>query len=696
MAEKDPPPAELSKLKRLRSTKQGHLTRQKNYFTAKQGELDLESLEHLLKTIDDLQKGFEDVEEQIVMIDPEYDEVPDEEEIPDSPAAKKFNEDYNSLRIQIVALINAKQLKMKKKEEAVVSSKCRLPKLELPHFDGELTRWMDFKNEFKSLTSDKTLTNVDRFRLLKSALGEKPRQVVASMEISEDNFKDAWSALEKRYENQGLVFRSHINKILSLQGAAGAKVEHYRELLDKSQAHYRAMQKMGSFEHIADNFLISVMLTKLDSKCQLEWEDYTDDEISSWEEFTTFLEKYTSTMEKVQQTRQQIANSPLKSTPPSTTGKKHSHLAATGMNKCYKCNSTAHRLKECVSFLKLSPQERINEVKRLKICLKCLASNHTFKSCRVTCSRCKKPHNTLLHLESLASTNRGDQINSNTSDTTPPSSPTSPQFHTPKTFLSSKDVFEEFEDDNALLASILITVYDEAGRSFPIHAILDSGSTGNICSERLATLIGAKRYKSNIEIGGIGTTSAFSKKRCIIRFSSNCTGKTFEIHASILHRVTENYPAHEFDISSWKIPEKFPLADPEFNKPQEIDLLIGAGLFWSILKPERLVLGPGLPFLQHTEFGYIVAGPLPTFDTQIPKSLNAIRKKSDENESLRELVQRFWEVDTLTDHKDILSPSDQYCEDFFTSTTKRDDTGRYIVRLPFRAPTTELGTSHRK
>lgn len=48
------------------------------------------------------------------------------------------------------------------------------------------------------------------------------------------------------------------------------------------------------------------------------------------------------------------------------------------------------------------------------------------------------------------------------------------------------------------------------------------------------------------------------------------------------------------------------MADPLFFRPQQIDLLIGGDLFYESLGNEKIRIGPGLPFLLKTEFGWVV------------------------------------------------------------------------------------------
>lgn len=113
-------------------------------------------------------------------------------------------------------------------------------------------------------------------------------------------------------------------------------------------------------------------------------------------------------------------------------------------------------------------------------------------------------------------------------------------------------------------------------------------------------------------------------------------------------------------MESWNLPQTVVLSNPNFNKPQKIDLVIGCGLFWSILRPRRLVLRPELPIMQETELGWLIAGPMPSSNAASHETLNAIHKNPAEEDSLKKLVQRFREVDILTDQNEYLSPFDSY------------------------------------
>lgn len=62
-----------------------------------------------------------------------------------------------------------------------------------------------------------------------------------------------------------------------------------------------------------------------------------------------------------------------------------------------------------------------------------------------------------------------------------------------------------------------------------------------------------------------------------------------------------------------------------------------------------------------------------------------------ESPSIEELLKRFW---SFHDNSIILlNPSDQFCEDQYALSTRRDDSGRYFVRLSFKSDPSRLGRS---
>ena len=51
--------------------------------------------------------------------------------------------------------------------------------------------------------------------------------------------------------------------------------------------------------------------------------------------------------------------------------------------------------------------------------------------------------------------------------------------------------------------------------------------------------------------------------------------------------------------------------------------------------------------------------------------------------SLEEEISKFWVVENLP-RKNFVSNSDQFCEELYLKSTSRNESGQYIVSLPFK------------
>ncbi|XP_030767150.1 uncharacterized protein LOC115890927 [Sitophilus oryzae] len=146
--------------------------------------------------------------------------------------------------------------------------------------------------------------------------------------------------------------------------------------------------------------------------------------------------------------------------------------------------------------------------------------------------------------------------------------------------------------------------------------------------------------------------------------------------------ITEEIPQIKFDISHIKIPDNIQLADPKFNIPNNIDILIGASIFYDLIMGESISLGTKQPTLRKTKLGWILSGII--HNKQVNKQIC--------NLSLNKQLTRFWEIEEVP-FKKHFSLEEQYCESYFKETTTRNEDGRFIVKLPHNDSVNKLGDS---
>ncbi|CAG9118509.1 unnamed protein product [Plutella xylostella] len=162
-------------------------------------------------------------------------------------------------------------------------------------------------------------------------------------------------------------------------------------------------------------------------------------------------------------------------------------------------------------------------------------------------------------------------------------------------------------------------------------------------------------------------------------------------HQPELEQLTGELPKSPIDRTQLTIPSNINLADPTFDQPGPIDILIGADCFWDVIGDERKSLGPNKPKLHSSKFGWLIAGPINNTKVDIIHSNHAIVTSMHENTNINEMLTRFWQLEDIPSK---LSPKDSECEKHFKENTVRLDTGRFCVKLPLKDNADCLGNSY--
>jgi Putative peptidase (DUF1758) len=160
-----------------------------------------------------------------------------------------------------------------------------------------------------------------------------------------------------------------------------------------------------------------------------------------------------------------------------------------------------------------------------------------------------------------------------------------------------------------LLATAVVNVRDSGGGLQPCRVLLDSGSQSSFITENCMQRLGLKRTKANHHISGIGQTTV-GKTRGMVNLSIHSRLNEFEINveALIYTQLTSNLPNIPIPIDDWGFLKHLKLADPEFNTPGPIDILLGADAFEDVVGEVKIHGPPGMPTARSTEFGWILSG----------------------------------------------------------------------------------------
>ncbi|KAF2891474.1 hypothetical protein ILUMI_14699, partial [Ignelater luminosus] len=290
-------------------------------------------------------------------------------------------------------------------------------------------------------------------------------------------------------------------------------------------------------------------------------------------------------------------------------------------------------------------------------------------------------HHTLIHLE----VNKANEtipipqqiVNKNTiTDTSNKTNST--------TCLSSSTL-----NAQTLLSTAMVKVNDTEHNSHQIRVLLDSASQSNFVSEGLCDKLKLKKIPIAMNVIGIGQGTINISHKVMLTFYSCCNNYKGTISCLVVPQISSALPTHTFNQNAIEIPPNIKLADPRFNESRPIDVLLGAGIFWSLLSVGQIKVNQLI--LQKSKLGWLISGEL-VIQRYISDQTRASFLSLNE---LDHKLERFWQVDEFTSNDHILTDNEEYCEDYFRKTTTRDEAGKFIVKIPFKPSVhNELGNSY--
>lgn len=182
-------------------------------------------------------------------------------------------------------------------------------------------------------------------------------------------------------------------------------------------------------------------------------------------------------------------------------------------------------------------------------------------------------------------------------------------------------------------------------------------------------------------VGNVESTRACGSVSLTFKSLSSSYPKFFA-EALIIDVIAGIHP--EIELPKHLIPFSLPLADPAFNKPGPIDILLGADVCGAIFGTDKVELTSCGLTAFNSALGYLIFGPVPGVAAVQPGPQAAV--------SLSQVVEKFWQVEEPPEPPKR-DPRDDECEKIFKSTTTRDSLGRFTTRLPFLSDRPTLGDS---
>lgn len=645
---------------------------------------------NLLVRIKDIEKQRDDFVESYIILETSKSEELNLTDLENK--YKSFMNMYFEIHTNYLAVFPPKEDSIKTSNSHGFS----LPKISLPTFSGGITEWINFINTYDAIIhNNESLSDIHKMHYLLGALSGDALNIIKHLPVSAINYPIAYNLLRDRFHNKRIIADRHVENIIS---CPIIKKDSLRSVVNVLKENIQALEALHFPTDQWSFLLLHIVLKKIPDDLRTNFEIMGHkDEIPSFSQLLSFLESQCKIYESVHEYG--VKNQAPKAKP----NRLLNSFVSTQKSVCLICKG-GHFLSKCDQFLKLQPPARFDVVKKYKLCQNCLSAQHLVKNCssRFNCFQCHKNHHSLLHF-SRDVNRQAHASNSNNFDNTsrqevldsPPdtidpivsaitaTTPPLERFNNPNVLSSSSQ-------SSVLLATAIVEARDKKGNFHKVRVLLDCASQANFISNDCAIRLGLDCSNKKIPIRGIGQLSAIAHKGLVkCRIRPLCSNELFDADFVVLSSICAQLPSSPIRRGDWDHLKNLTLADPNFDKPSTIDILLGAGLFSSVLRSGRVVGKSNEPIALNTAFGWILMG---NVDHSVSPVMNSFLTTSES--TIETILKTFWEIEDLPNHPSPLSTEELLCEKIFSTQHYRDDAGRYVVPLPFREVKSALGDSY--
>lgn len=576
----------------------------------------------------------------------------------------------------------------------------KLPKIQLPTFNGEVLKWTTFWQQFESCVDSKSdLASVVKFSYLVGQLKGDAKTVLDGLPVTNENYEAAKKIVKNRYGRRELLIFTHVQALLSLTTTNDTSkliVFH-----DKLLANVRALDSLGIKAEHFGVILTPIIISRVPQCIRDEWSKESEGKEGDLTFLLDFLEK-----EVRRRDRARSLTTEEKPSSQSANGghNKHKNLQGRqtaaffsnranqhGGNKrekfCDFCLTNYHNTCDCKDYLNLDRMKRRDFLRENFLCFKCmfrLSQKHKFEYCRGNCSNCHQPHHVSLCPTAVSRQLSGGRGRDQ-------------QHVRPQAAMPAVDGSPEVEQsavdsltatsigDNVANASFLPTACVKVwgGSGVPVEATLmfDSGSDRSYVSESLVRSVKPKWVRNTeVSFSTFGGRRHGNKSKVFNVGLSGACQQDSQVSVELTEVPIICLPLSRPVLSSSVLShfEHLDLAyDFANSQTLSIDVLIGQDLYWSLMcdnvfRDESCSAGI---VAQESLFGWVLSGSSEGSGANSGVSMLNLCTVPDH------VVKSFWDLESIGVKDDSVNPVFQkFCDEVEFN----EESGRYSVGLTWK------------
>ncbi|GFW81189.1 DUF1758 domain-containing protein [Trichonephila clavipes] len=185
-------------------------------------------------------------------------------------------------------------------------------------------------------------------------------------------------------------------------------------------------------------------------------------------------------------------------------------------------------------------------------------------------------------------------------------------------------------EGHVLLSTALINVKSKHGEQITCRALIDNASQNSLISNQCADRLKLPLKHTNHKLVGVNETFAeTSLYSTNFEFSSCVSSDKFQVKALLVSKVTSAMPNFPIKYHEWPHIKDLTLADLMFYIENEIDILLGADVFMTLISGTPIMGPKGTPSALPTKLGHFLFFPI-AFSADIAKMYRQILISQDD------------------------------------------------------------------